>query len=301
MVHLWTRGRCTFHAVLTTGSASGGAGGCCRALRGGVVFEGQFDDQVGRAIRIQAREQRHRHVVDRDAGGRAPFGAAAMRVAMEHRVDAISVDGLLEPARAEIRKDFRRLAFDGGANRRVVQHGDAACRAQARQRGLELQRLVDRFLDEALDRPLAPGPERAAAEAAAEPFDAREPDAVDLGGFAVEDRHAGIGQNLADLVLVAAFIVVVAEHGDDGNVDRRRQLAGEDARLFRKSVVGKIPAQDQDVGRLADLREELMKDALRAFRHVNVADRGNAQVGPRQGRPFCHRFLSIRRRTMTPV
>ena len=79
-----------------------------------------------------------------------------MRVAVKDGADAVAVDRLFEPARSEIRKDFRRLAFHRRANRRVVQHRDALLRAQPGERGFELQRLVDRLLHERFDRVLAP-------------------------------------------------------------------------------------------------------------------------------------------------
>ena len=69
-------------------------------------------------------------------------------------------------------------------------------RAQPRQRRLELQRLVDRLLDEVLDRLFAPRAERAAAEAAGKALDAGEADAVDFGRFAVEHRDAGVDEDL---------------------------------------------------------------------------------------------------------
>ena len=84
--------------------------------------------------------------------------------------------------------------------------------AKPRQRGLELQRLVDRFVHELLDDVLAPRPERAPAEAAGETLDSGEADAMNLGGVAVEDDHPGVGQDLGDLVLLAGLEVVIAEH-----------------------------------------------------------------------------------------
>jgi hypothetical protein len=105
-----------------------------------------------------------------------------MRVTMKHGGHAIPVDRFLESARPEVRKDLHRFAFDGTADWRVVQHRDARLRAQASERGFELQRLVDSLLDEQLDRLFAPGSERAATEPAGESLDARESDALDFGG-----------------------------------------------------------------------------------------------------------------------
>src|SRR5688500_9845123 len=97
-----------------------------------------------------------------------------MRVAMKDGAHTVPVDGLLEPAGPEIWKYFRRLAFDCRANRRVVQQRHAARRPQARERRLQLQRFVDRFLHEGFDGPLPPWTERAPAETAAKPLHTRK-------------------------------------------------------------------------------------------------------------------------------
>src|SRR5688572_15687186 len=210
---------------------------------------------------------------------------------MEHRADTVAVDRLLEPARSEIREDFRRLAFDRRANRGIVQQRHAAGGAQAREGRLELQRFVDRLLHESLDRPFAPRPERPAPEAAAKTLDSGEADAMDLGRFTIEDRHPGVRENLPDFILVAALVIMIAEDGDDGNVHRGGQLSGENACLFRQPVVGEVATEDQDIRAGADLREHRVKDPLRRLRDVNIADRGDAKMLPRRGRPFHHDWL----------
>ena len=91
-----------------------------------------------------------------------------MRVPVKDGAHAIAVDRFFEAARSEIGEDLRRLAFHRRANRCVVEQRDALLRAQACERRLELQRFVNRFLDERLDGLLAPRAERAAAEAAGE-------------------------------------------------------------------------------------------------------------------------------------
>ena len=80
----------------------------------------------------------------------------------------------------------QRLTFDRRLDRRVVEQGDELLVAQPRERGLELQRFVDRLADEPLDDLFAPRAERAAPEAAGESLHPGEADAVDLGGLAVE-------------------------------------------------------------------------------------------------------------------
>ena len=140
--------------------------------------------------------QRQRHVVDRDSAAGAPFGAPRVRVAVEDGRRRVAIERLLQPAASEEREDLRRLALDGGADRRVVEDGDLLRGPQPRQGRLQLQRLVDGLLDELLDRGLAPGPERPAAEAAGEPLDPGESDAADLAGVPVEQDDAGLLEDL---------------------------------------------------------------------------------------------------------
>ena len=98
-------------------------------------------------------------------------------------------------------------------------------RAQPRERRLELQRFVHRFAHELLDDRLAPRPERALAEAAAESLDARDPDAAHLARVPVEHGQAAVGENLTHLVGFTRLDIVVAQHGSGGNPQRRRALS----------------------------------------------------------------------------
>jgi hypothetical protein len=47
-----------------------------------------------------------------------------MRVPLKDDIDRVSVERLLEPARAEVRENVERLAFNRAADGRVVQQGD---------------------------------------------------------------------------------------------------------------------------------------------------------------------------------
>ena len=109
------------------------------------------------------------------------------------------------------------------------------------------------------------GPSAPRPKPPAKPFDAREADALYLRGFAVEHGHAGVGEDLADFLRLAPFVVMVSEHGDHRNFHRRGQLARQDPRLIRKAVVGEVAAQHQHVGGVADLAEQWLKRTLRVF------------------------------------
>src|SRR5262249_23447041 len=143
-----------------------------------------------------APQERQRHVVDRHAGRRPPLRRAAVRVAVERRGYRVAIERIFEPARAQERRDLRRLVRHGGANGRVVEQRDAMGRSQPRERALELERLFHRLTDKLFEHGFAPRLQRALAEAAGEALDAGEPYAPDLDRIAVEHRDAAVGEDL---------------------------------------------------------------------------------------------------------
>src|SRR4051794_40100645 len=146
-----------------------------------------------------------------------------MRVTVDYRLYVIeAVDRVAEPLRAEILEDLLRLALDGTGDRGIMKHRDAALGAQGAQLVLELARFVQRLVDEGLGDRLAERGELAAPVAAHEAFDAGEADAFDLHRLLVQYPHPGVVEDRRDLVRLAAFIIVIAEHADD------RDRAGAD-------------------------------------------------------------------------
>src|SRR4051812_25307312 len=166
----------------------------------------------------------HRH-----ACRRTSLRRAAMGVPMENCGHTVTINRFFKAARAEVRENFRRLAFNGGADRRVVQYRDAFLRTKPCERGFELEGFIDRFLHERLYGALAPRTKSPAAETTGKSLDARKADPVHFGGSPVEHSHASIRQDLTNLVGLAALVVVVAEYCNDGNLHGRRQLADQDA------------------------------------------------------------------------
>ena len=77
-------------------------------------------------------QKRHGNVVNGYASFRAPLWAAAVSVTVENSCHWIAVQRLLKPAGSQKRKDFWRLTFNRGLDRRVVEQGDALRRAQLR-------------------------------------------------------------------------------------------------------------------------------------------------------------------------
>ena len=158
---------------------------------------------------------------------------AVVRVAVQHGLDLVeAVDGLGQPRAAEEREDRLGLACDGGSDRRVVQHHHRALGIEHLERMLEAQGMVDRLLDEGLDRPLAERIEHAAVEAAGKALDPGEADAADLVHLVLEELDAGGAQRPLDLVAAIGVVIVVAEHRQHRDragaelLDQRLGLAG---------------------------------------------------------------------------
>ena len=199
---------------------------------------------------------------------RLPWWAWPWKIAA-HRVP---VERLFQPARSEERHDLQRLALAGRLDRRVVHQGDLVLHPQPRHRALQLQRLVDRLVDERLDRVLAPRAERPRPKASAEPLDPGEADPLDLDGVAVQHLDAALAEDPGHLVLLAGLEVVIAEDRHDRHADAA-QLADQDVGLLGQAVVAQVAAEDQDVGMLGDGGEDRLQRALRVLRAVDVANR----------------------------
>ena len=72
-------------------------------------------------------------------------------MAVEGQRRAELIDGPREAGGAEERKDFERLAFDGGPGRRVMEERDAHPCSQLEEGILELELLGDAVVDEGLE------------------------------------------------------------------------------------------------------------------------------------------------------
>src|SRR5215203_5350655 len=107
-----------------------------------------LDEAVRGLIGEALAHQRERDVVDGSTVAEVTFQRAVVRVPVEDGVHLVARERLLEASAAEVREDLERLALHRRADRRVVEHRDLARRAQARERALELERLVHRFLHE---------------------------------------------------------------------------------------------------------------------------------------------------------
>ena len=122
---------------------------------------------------------------------------------VNRKSDRIVNQRFFEPARADEGVDLRWFALDSLLNRRVVHQRDTLRRAQPGESRFELEPFVDGFVHELLDRRFAPRPELTLAEATGEPLDAGDSHLQHFVGIPVENREAGVGENRADLVLLA--------------------------------------------------------------------------------------------------
>ncbi len=254
-----------------------------------------LDNSYGR-IRVKPAHERKGHVVDGDAVRGLALRSPVVHVTVEHRVDGEPVQRLLEPAAAEVRIDLHRLAVARLANGRVVQHGDAPVGPEPRERRLELERLVDGFLDELLDRGLSPRTEGAAAEATDESLGSRKADPEHFDGVAVEQLHAGLDKDASDRVFGAALVVVVAQNANHRDA-HDRQLLREHARLVFEPVVRQVAAEQEHVCRSVRLSEQWREltagrlatveipDGSDAHGHASADARAAPGAWPRQGTP----------------
>src|SRR5207248_3159988 len=97
---------------------------------------------------LEAAQHGKGDVVDGDAAAGGAAQCAAVRMAVDDGGGSELVERAREARRAEERVDLQRLAFDGGAARRVVEQGDARARAELEERVLELQLFGDACVDE---------------------------------------------------------------------------------------------------------------------------------------------------------
>ncbi len=111
---------------------------------------------------------------------------------------------------------------------------------------------------------LAPRSQRAAAKAAAKPSHAGETNTAKFPRVTVEHVHADVSQDLDDLLFLIRLEVMIAEHADHRDLDRR-EIPRQNARLFGQAVVRQITAQHENVRALGDLREQWLQRTLRCL------------------------------------
>jgi Nucleotidyl transferase of unknown function (DUF2204) len=200
-------------------------------------------------------------------------------VAVYDEVRTVHSDGSGEPPRAQEGPDPLGLADQRVRHRCVVHEDDRPVAAgdglEPLLEGLHLER---RLAIDVAKKTFAEVRDLGSREAAHEALDADDPDLglPDLEDevAAVEQDDPGRSQHLHYLRLPTRVVVVVPEHGDDGD----RQLAtgiGENDRLLGQPVGRQVAGQQHEVGRAFE-RGERSRDALaKRLRAVEIARRGD--------------------------
>jgi hypothetical protein len=178
-----------------------------------------------------------------------------MGMAMKYHVDRVPGEWFLQPARAQVRVNFQRFSFDRGRDRSVVQQSHLLLGTQPAQRSLQLERLIHRFPHELFDQRLSPGSQRTSAEAAGKAFDAGKADPEYLVRIAVEYAYPRVRQNPRHLAHLAALVVMVAEHRDNGNCDRCKR-PGHVTSFLGIPPVRQVPTEGQDIRVLGHLTKQ---------------------------------------------
>ena len=107
-----------------------------------------------------------------------------------------------------------------------MQDGDALQCAQLDQSRLQLSRFLDRFVHEAFDHIFAPRLQSPIAESTCETLDTSKANIKRFVGIAIQYVNAGILQQTPNFGLFSRLIVVVAQHANCRNADRRVQFLG---------------------------------------------------------------------------
>lgn len=222
------------------------------------------------------------HVVDRNLAD-ATFERAGVGVPVQDEVGAVLGDRRREPIAAEVRVDARRLPLERVHDWRIVEEDDADVtvhnRLQPTRDGVRLGARLG------VDPPQQGLPEvrqRRTGKAADETLraDDAELEPIHLAGraVAVEEADPGVREHLPELVGLARVVVVVAEHGEDRDVEQPT-CRSERFRLLRLSVRRQIAGEKDDVGLAFQLGEAALDALATRVGRVDIGGRSNPHHG----------------------
>ena len=184
-----------------------------------------------------------------------------------------------ETGRAEKGKYLFRFAFDRIPDRRIVQEGDLAeivvLLVEAGEGPIEAKGIVDRFLDEGFHGRFAEHGQHIIVEAAAKAFDTGEAQIADSDGLTVENVDLFVLDDLADGLLPAFFVVVVAEHGDNGDTTGLHFFL-KHLRFPFVTCIREVAADKEDIGLAGSLPEQIGPFPMIGLFDVDIGDGGNA-------------------------
>src|SRR5215469_6841164 len=142
-------------------------------------------------------------------------------------------------------------------------------RAQHGQRAFQLERLIQPGLDECFDLFFAEGSQHASAKTARKTFGSGKADAIALITAAVQDLDAFSGHHFDQLLFLAAFIVMVAQHCNNGNT-QPHQAIEQGVHLLWLAVIGKVAGNHQQIGFVAHARQRIAKAVIALGSEMNV-------------------------------
>src|SRR5215510_15143142 len=138
-------------------------------------------------------------------------------VSMQGKYGLVAIDDLSQAATAQVRKDFRWLSAYRVHDRGIVSDHHPLLGAQHGKRTLQLQSLIDRGLNKALQLRLAKRSEYAASKASEKSFGAGEADPIALVSAAIEDLDAFSRRHFHQLFGLATLIVMISQHSHNGD------------------------------------------------------------------------------------
>src|SRR5919108_5300222 len=133
-----------------------------------------------------------------------------------------------------------------------MQHHDMLCRPQSRNGALELQRFIDRLVDEPFDALLPSRLQGTLPESPGKALHTSKADPPNLTAIAIEHLNAGLGENTLHLLRLSRLIVVVAQHRNDWDLQGGHDLLRQNLCLLRQAIIGEIAAQQKDVSAVVD-------------------------------------------------
>src|SRR5689334_13843617 len=127
--------------------------------------------------------------------------------------------------------------MDRICDRRVMRYYHDLRRPEHAERPLQLHGFIERGLHECLDLSFTERSENAAAKAAQKALRPGEANSVALVAAAVQHLDPFRGHHLDEFLLLAAFVVVVAEHRNYGNSQPYKSVQ-QGSHLLRLAVIG---------------------------------------------------------------
>ena len=182
---------------------------------------------------------------------------------MQRKHGVVGHECALQARTAKERKDGLGFADDRFLDGSVVGDGDLFLGVRLCQSVVKFDGFALGNFNECLDSLFAKRHQFIRSKAAAESLGAGEADAVYVVRLAIKQMQSRDAQHAGEFVLVAAFVIVIAQDRNDGNVNMFEH-AQHRAHFFRHAVVGEIARDDQHVGQIVD-GQELAHIALVVF------------------------------------